>query len=208
MRGADLDQLPVATLIGTLDHSMNRPSNHGGLAESGSSEDIHEIEDGPTAEELLAQGYQTGFDEGVAAAEAAIRETMVGSVEALDDAVRRLAVERQAWAQTGPAEALTLALQIAELIVMSEVAHSDDPGRDAIVRCFTELEPGERAVIRLHPDDVAGLGPVDDLLIDRSFEVVGDPSVGRGDAVAVTGNGSIDARLASAIERVRQELLP
>lgn len=208
MRGSDLDQLPVATLIGTRDHSANHPSNHSGHVHTASPEVVDEIDDGPTSEEVFAQGYQAGFDEGVAAAEAAIRETMGASVEALDDAAHRLAVERQAWEQTGPAEALALALKIAELVVMSEVAHSDDPGRDAILRCFTELEPGERAVIRLHPDDLAGLGPVDDLLIDRSFEAVGDPSVARGDAVAVTGNGSIDARLATAIERVRQELLP
>jgi len=213
LRGANLDQLPVATLIGTRHQSMHRSSNadgsNGGSHLSGaSSEIVDKFDDGPTTDEAFAQGYQAGFDEGVAAAEATIRETVLVTVDALEQAVVGLGDERRTWEQAGPAEALSLALQLAELVVMSHVANSDDPGRDAIIRCFSEVEPGERVVIRLNQDDLASLGPVDDLLIDRSFELAADPAVVKGDALAVTGSGSIDARLSTAVERVRQELLP
>ncbi len=209
LRGADLDQLPVATLIETRHHSSKAEGSDGGSQGSGvSTEAIDESEDGLAPDEVFAQGYQAGFDEGVATTEATIRETVLVTVDALERAVGCLETERRTWEQVGPAEALTLALQLAELVVMKQVAGSDDAGRDAILRCFSEIEPGEQAVIRLNPHDLASLGPVDDLLIDRSFELVADPAVAAGDAVAVTGSGSIDAKLSTAIERVRQELLP
>jgi len=69
------------------------------------------------------------------------------------------------------------------------------------------MTPSETAVIRLNPADLAALGAFDDLLVDRSFELVADPALASGDAVADTTTGSVDARLRGALGRVREELL-
>lgn len=197
LRGADFDALPVATLIGA-GHSFPNPSP---------VEVIDDIDDGPAAEELLSEAYQSGFDEGVAAAEAAIRTQIVATLEALERSARDLAVAKAAWEEVGPGQTVGIALEIAEMVLMREVATASDPGRDAIVRCLTEVTATESAVLRLNPADLAALGTFDDLLVDRSFELVPDPAVASGDAVADTTTGSVDARLRGALGRVREELL-
>jgi flagellar assembly protein FliH len=197
MRGEDLGRLPIATLVGPPRHDT-RPHGSRGIADA---------DDGPTTDELVADAYQQGFTEGIAASDAAVRNDVTRALAAIQAATATLDHAASTWEQSGPEEALELALQLAEVILMREVACSDAPGREAILRCFSEIDRGERAVVRLHPSDLETLGSVDDLMVDRSFELVADPSVAPGDAVADTPHGSIDARLASSLERVKRELL-
>lgn len=197
LRGADLDALPVATLI-AANHSFPDATH---------VDVVDEIDEGPTTDELLSQAYQSGFDEGVAAAEVAIRSTLERTIASLEASVNDLAAARNAWETAGPAQTVGIAFEIAEMVMMREVATSIDPGRDAIVRCMTEVAPDEPAVVRLNPADLAQLGPFEDLLVERSFELVADPSISSGDAVADTTTGSVDARLRGALGRVREELL-
>jgi len=161
----------------------------------------------PKLEELLSQAYQSGFDEGLAAAEAAIRSQVSATLAALELSARDLALAKTSWENAGPGQTVGIALEIAEMVLMREVTLASDPGRDAIVRCLTEMTPSETAVIRLNPADLAALGAFDDLLVDRSFELVADPALASGDAVADTTTGSVDARLRGALGRVREELL-
>jgi flagellar biosynthesis/type III secretory pathway protein FliH len=203
LRGADLDQLPVATLVGVRQPPGEAVQDH-------QPADVHadEAVDQPSTDALLSEAYEAGFSEGVGAAQAAMQETVTAAIDGLDHAVDQLIAARSAWDAMGPEDALTLALQLAELILMREVASSAAPAREAILRCFTELEPGERAVIHLNPSDLEGLGDIDDLLVERSFEVVADPAIRSGDAVAETASGSVDGRIEAALDRVREELLP
>lgn len=198
LRGADVDALPLASLIG-FDHSSPR---------GGRVEVVDDAADGPTTDELISQAYQSGFDEGVSAAEAAVRTTIQSVLTALELAAQDFSAAKTAWAATGPEQTLGVALELAELVIMREVATANDPARDAIIRCLSEVASNEPAVLRLNPTDLEGLGPFDDLLIDRTFELVGDPSVASGDVVADTAAGSVDGRLFAALERIRQELLP
>lgn len=200
LRGDDLDQLPVATLV-AVHHPVDEqhqvdPSVHEALDE----------QEQPNTEALLSEAYEAGFSEGVGAAQAAMQETVAAAVSGLEQAVDQLVAARVSWEATGPDDALTLAIQLAELILLREVAASTAPAREAILRCFSELEPGERAVVHLNPTDLEGLGDIDDLLAERPFEVVADPSVRSGDAVAETSSGSVDGRILAALDRVRQEL--
>lgn len=197
LRGADLDALPVAMMI-TSDHAFvgKEPM-----------EISEEADEGPAVEELLSQAYQAGFDEGVAAAEAAIRSSVERTLGALELSARDLSNAKSAWEKVGPGQTVDIALEIAEMVMMREVVTAKNPGRDAIVRCLAEVTASETAVLRLNPADLEALGPFEDLLIDRTFELVADPSITSGDAVADTTTGSVDARLRGALGRVREELL-
>lgn len=198
LRGADLAALPLATMI------VSEQVSNGALDDA----DVVEPADvGPSTDELIADAFQAGFDEGAAAAEAAIRSSLQTTVNSLDVATRDLVRARAVWEEAGPLQTVGIALEIAEMILMREVAAANDPGRDAIVRCLSEMNPNERATIRLNPDDMSRLGSFDDLLVDRTFELVPDAAIVSGDAVADTPNGSIDARLRGALGRVREELL-
>lgn len=202
LRGAELDALPLASLI-----VAGLPLGDPTTAPPLEAELVDAVDEGPTTEELVSEAYQSGFDEGVAAAEAAVKSTLQAVLEALEAATRDVAHARSTWESVGPDQTVGVALEIAEMILMREVTTSEDPGRDAIVRCLTEVESSESTVIRLNPNDLDRLGPFEDLLIDRSFELVADPSVAAGDAIADTTNGSVDARLRGALGRVREELL-
>lgn len=203
LRGADLGDLPVATLVGVRQpippSELNRPSG---------DDIVDDPQNGPSTDQLISEAYEAGFSEGVGAAEAAMRDTVTANINSLEQAVNQLIAARCAWDAVGPDDAVTLALQLAELVLMREVASSSAPAREAILRCFSELESGERAVIHLNPADLEGLGDIDDLLAERSFDVVADPAVRSGDAIAETASGSVDGRILAALERVREELLP
>lgn len=196
LRGADLHALPVASLIAAPAEPEPQPEPEPEAAD-----------EGPDVETLVAEARQHGYDEGLAAAEAGLRETFQNSLAALELAARDLVNARSAWENTGPAQVVGVALEIAEMIMMREVATASDPGRDALVRCLTEIPVGDKAVVRLHPADLDRMGAVDDLAIDRSFDLVGDDAVASGDAIADTTTGSVDARLRGALGRVREELL-
>ena len=197
LRGADLDALPVATLIVAGQT----------LADHGEVDVVDDIDSGPSVDELLGQAHQAGFDEGVAATERSLRSTVEAALGALELSARDLVTAKSNWEKAGPGQTVGIALEIAEMVLMREVVTAADAGRDAIVRCLTEVAGDETAVLRLNPVDLEALGPYEDLLADRSFELVADPAIAAGDAVADTTTGSVDARLRGALSRVREELL-
>ena len=151
MRGEGLDRLPIATLVGQP--RAGPRSNVGHRVDV----DVDGRDRGPTTDELVSDAYQAGFTEGVAAAEAAVRNDVALAVAALEASMTRLDQSATTWEQSGPQEALELALHLAEVILMREVACSDAPGRYAILRCFSEIDRGETAVVRLHPSDIETL---------------------------------------------------
>ena len=57
-------------------------------------------------------------------------------------------------------------------------------------------------VARLHPEDLATLGGVDQLLDGRELRLVADPSVGRGGCLLDAGPSRVDATIEAAIARV------
>jgi len=206
LRGAEVDRLPVATLVGQRPPPRIDPSVDALTAEIVDDHASSHDTTNPTTDQCLSEAYEAGFSEGVGAAESAIRDTLASALAGLERAAGQLEVARKAWEDVGPDEAISLALELTEMILLREVASSDAPARDAIRRCFAQLEPGERATIRLSPSDFDALGVVDDLQLERTFELVSDPSIEPGDAVADLNSGSVDARIRTALDRVRQEL--
>ena len=79
--------------------------------------------------------------------------------------------------------------------------------RAAVARALAVTEPGDVVTVRLHPADLAQLGPatLDSVAADVAF--VADASLARGDAEAELRVGQVDARLGSALDRARTALL-
>ena len=162
----------------------------------------------------VSDAYGAGYREGYATAETAFREAAATDtrqisslVTALGAATRDLA-EREAVALVHMEDVIAAAaLELAEAVVGREVAASTDPGRDALARALA-LTPGAAEVtVHLNPDDLARLGDVSELLngVDASF--VGDHLLGSGDCLVDVGRRRLDARIASALDRVREVLL-
>lgn len=172
----------------------------------------------------VQQGHEAGFDAGYADGAAAGRAEALAAATAEQAAItqahaRRLAaVLEAAEAQidealsgvTAIAEATarvttSAVLTLAEAVVGRELALATNPGRDAIARALAITPEGVDLTLRLHPDDAALLEP-EDLPGGTSVRVVPDPTVARGDCLADTGWSHIDARISTALDRVRAVL--
>lgn len=166
-------------------------------------------------EEGRAEGYARGYDEGRMAAleEAAVQEAArtaatEQALGALRDAVAELATRRDETVAALEEQLVAGAFELAEALVGRELELATDPGRDALARALRLTEGPEAVVARLHPDDVDALGEHADLAPGREVTVVADATVERGGCVLQAGAGQIDARLRTALERVRRVLAP
>jgi flagellar assembly protein FliH len=178
------------------------------------------------AEQARAAGWAAGWAAGARAASEAAQHQR----RSLDDAFRLAERERDlrveaavaalgraataASARVVPVLAESAAaldagaVALAEAVLARELADGDDRARAALARALSL--PGEAAVsvVRLHPADVralADLGLTDTL--PDGVTVVADASLAPGDAVSELPDGFLDARICSAVERVRRALV-
>lgn len=174
-----------------------------------------------------AQGFSTGWAEGRRAAqlEADVAEARRAEAhrqaEARRDAEHRAALARLADTAAALHDAFTatcsrvedstleIAVRLTEELLGRELAVAENPGLDAVRRAL-DLSAGDALVcVRVHPDTAA-----DPQVRERvasagdAAVVVPDPTLGRGDAFVETRQGVVDARLAAALDRVREVLLP
>ncbi len=160
--------------------------------------------------EGLASGIAEGRSRGeVIGRDEARREVLAASGPALDAlivAADELRNRDAAGIESLHHYALDLALGIAEAVIGREIDTAIDPGRDALARALAVTPATGAIVARLHPEDLAIFGGVDDLIGDRELRLIADPAVGRGGCLVEVDATRVDARLAAALDRVRLEL--
>jgi flagellar assembly protein FliH len=103
------------------------------------------------------------------------------------------------------------AIDLAEVVVGREVRDAEGRGLTALRRALASAPEHEDVVVRLHPADLAAVtsGDVTALLAERAgaaVDLVSDTGVLPGDAVAEFPGGSVDARVATALTRMRTAL--
>ncbi len=98
------------------------------------------------------------------------------------------------------------ALDLAVALLGHELGDDETSARAALARARGLDETESPLVIRMNPADVAVLDRSHDDL-PASLTLLGDPGLNRGDAVADYPHGFLDARLGTAVERVRATLL-
>ena len=158
-------------------------------------------------EQAQADGYRVGMEAAQADAQAAAEraQTQIRSaLDALAGATTQAAAALRSEQKRLEAAAVELSFDIAEAILAREVELAANPGRDAVARALAELPATGPATIRLHPDDLAAMGEGD--VFPPETKVVADPSVGRGGCVLDVGAAMLDARIETALQRVRQIL--
>jgi flagellar assembly protein FliH len=157
------------------------------------------------------QGYEDGYAEGLARAEAEAAELREGearraaaALAALARAIAAVADAERAMKAEIEEAAPKLAFALVETLLGREVLLAVNPGREAIARALTLDQGMQPATVRLHPGDVAALGTID---LARDVNVVADPAVEPGCALVDIGRATLDGQLGTALERVRQVLL-
>ncbi|MCQ9162503.1 FliH/SctL family protein [Arthrobacter sp. STN4] len=108
---------------------------------------------------------------------------------------------------------LECALALAAAVLGREVADAGAASRAALARALAGPDAAAPANIRMNPQDVAVLqaaysrASAPGAATPALPGLVADPSLSRGDAVAEFPDGFLDARITTALERARQELL-
>ncbi len=164
-----------------------------------------------------ASGYAAGWAKGIQAAravvhaehEAARRTTearaaeLVQAMSAVESAARRLEQRSAPAIEDVEGLVLTLAFDLAEAIVGARLRDDEQRGLDALRRVLAAAPNGESVRLHLHPADVQALRTAD---LPPGVELVADATQAPGDAVAQCGATEVDARISTAMERVRQQL--
>lgn len=97
---------------------------------------------------------------------------------------------------------LAAAVEIAEAILQHELRDETAAAVAAARRALDVTDPAQLRRVRMNPADLEILRELGELPV----EGVADPSLARGDAIAELAHGSVDARLGSAVARVRAAL--
>lgn len=176
-----------------------------------------------------AAGYAAGWASGIQAARV-VADAEAQTRRAEDE---RLAAERRARLQQAftaldraaeglEARAVPAAEQIEDLIVGSALAIAEElvgqvlrdeqvRSQAALRRALSLAPADEPLTVRVHPADLAALAGDDGELspaagVTRPLQLVADPSLQPGDAVASCAATEVDARLSAGLARVREAL--
>ena len=93
------------------------------------------------------------------------------------------------------------AMLVAEAVVGSELSDAGVAARSALHRALDSVDVGVVHEVRMNPADLATLGP--DVLAAAGVTFTPDATLARGDAMTHFPDGYLDARIGSALARVK-----
>ena len=156
---------------------------------------------GPSTEELA---YARGMADGHREAAAESERRLGGVCEALAGAAATLEADRAAHTRRAEDSVYTLATAMAHQLVQREIATDPSIVRDLVRRALDVLPIDGALEVRLHPEDLAALGPDRDLFAPggRRLDLhwVAEPSLQRGGFVIESPHRVIDGRLDQVLE--------
>lgn len=157
-------------------------------------------------DEAVRSGYEEGrriaAEEAAAASKraAAEREKRIAAALAfLENAALVARAQASEELDRLAKSATSLALALTETILQRELELSSNPGAEAIERALAFVPGDAPAVARCNPADLALL----DGVTSPSITLVADPEIGRGGCILDTSVTFVDARIETAISRVR-----
>jgi flagellar assembly protein FliH len=173
-------------------------------------------------EQAKVRGHAAGFAAGVAAGTQRIEADRAAAAEAREAEARqgKARLDYMLSVLQGAGEAMHVraapvlttleetlaaaALDLAEAILGHELTDGEDSARSALARATGLPTPSPVHTIRMNPEELAVLDGAAREATGLTF--VADPSLRRGDAVAEYADGFLDARLSTALGRMRAVL--
>jgi flagellar assembly protein FliH len=161
----------------------------------------------PTLESIREQSYEEGFAAGIAQAQSQLD----GPAAALAGAAEQLQAMRADAAASVEADAVDLALRIAEQAIGAAIAADPELVVEAVRGALCHLVERDRVLVLVNPDDlelvrdhVARL--VGELGGIEHCEVQAERRVRPGGAIVRTSEGEVDATLETKLARAREVL--
>jgi flagellar assembly protein FliH len=153
------------------------------------------------------QGFEVGYNEGIARAEAAVTERL-NIAEQLVAQVREAREEALASCERDLVE---LAFQIAEKVVRQRVAADPDTTIGVLEHALRKAYVREGLTVLCNPADLERLAGASETLQTRvgsltGLSLIGDRRITQGGVVVRTDAGDIDATIESQLERLRDLL--
>ncbi len=165
------------------------------------------------AEDGFRTGYDAGFTAGLEDSAAAIDSRERVRSQQLQSVLERLSSEADALAMRyddaiahNERMVIDVAFEIAQAVLGRELRHMESRAVDALGRALQFAPPTGPVVARLHPDDFRSLGDDANSLAGRSITTICDATLTPGDAIVDVGSARIDARIAPALDRIREVL--
>lgn len=165
-------------------------------------------------QEAIDRGYEAGLAAGrIAALEAAraqtdaeiarVRNRADAVMQAVSETASRLAEHEVSITASFARQAVEAAAELAEAIVRRELTDDTRRAMAACERTLAAIDRRSEASVRLHPDDIALLAGFD---LPPNVRLEADDTLTPGDAVAHAADRTVDARIATAIERAKAAL--
>jgi flagellar biosynthesis/type III secretory pathway protein FliH len=162
-------------------------------------------------EAARVQGYNAGFEQGYAAATAAVDETMGQSVRRLAALVSSVHENHSAFFRAAERQVVDLALQIAQKVVEREIENMPDLAVNVVRGALEEMDARTAVRVRVNPEDVELLRRrwaqvVPPGISPERIELQADERVRSGGAVIETTHGQVDAQLESKLAQLGNTL--
>ncbi len=151
------------------------------------------------------QGYQQGLQDATQHTESKLREAQ--------SLCQQLLQKDQTLLQQSQAEALELAMAIAERVIGLKLSSDDQAVQAALKQVLKAAQGAREGLLRVSAQDFAHIWEKRQewrsLLPGlRELQIEHDPSLQPGDLVLMTNSGTIDARVAVVQEEIAAQLLP
>lgn len=147
-------------------------------------------------EELRAQAYTDGYNEGKAAGEAEAAQYVSEALQKLNE----IAVAFPAAVKQNEEKLVTLALEIAKKVIQDEIALQPEVVQRTVEMALKRVSDLEQVVVKVNPLDLDLILPKQEtfksLVPDvQNFSIEGSHTIQRGGCVIETNSGSINATI-------------
>ena len=155
----------------------------------------------------IREGYEEGrrraideVDEQRALMRAKEQYSLSSAAAALEEATETVVALLRDRSDELESKIASLVFEISTAVIRRELELSANPGEDALARALELVPPDEPTSISLHPEDLA---TIEQSAVRPKVRLIADPSIERGGSVIQIGATRIDARIDTALERVR-----
>lgn len=164
------------------------------------------------ADALAREAYDEGLRRGIEEGERKFLESVAGSAAFLKSAVLRLEQSHTEFLDEIEPQLVRLAASIASKIIERESTLSVDLVRRTVRAALEKVIDEEQVVLRVNPKDLEALREHRAELMQefdaiKRIDLVPDPLIDAGGCIAQTPSVRIDARLASQLEKILNDLL-
>ncbi|MDB5084661.1 MAG: hypothetical protein JWN30_1547, partial [Bacilli bacterium] len=158
-------------------------------------------------EQARRDGYEQGYQSGVAASESEYANRLNKANEVLNEAL----AARQAFIDQSEPLFKTIAVAIAEKLIRAELTIRPEVVIETVRTCLREVLDKGVVEIRIHPDDYLQVSSRKQELADclpgqSEVVVIPDAAICAGGCLVYSSHGSIDARIETGLEEVRKAL--